>query len=183
MSETRPSMVKSCRRWLRDRQDIPEEKRLCINALFDRAEPAEVIAHRGVRIVCPVCGSGMKATAKFCYECGQRVNVRVKRIFSEALIEEAKRRRDNGERITDIAEDMGVNRSSLYTMLFKKEAESKTERRKFRHYTMEELRAAKERHDNGESWNSIARSTERDGVYLKKVTEKIFGESIEIKEE
>lgn len=44
MSETRPSMIKSCRVWLRDRKDIPDEKRLCINTLFDRAEPAVVVA-------------------------------------------------------------------------------------------------------------------------------------------
>lgn len=39
---------------------------------------------------------------------------------------------------------------------------------------MDELRAAKERHDNGESWNAIAKSMERDGGYLKKVAEKII---------
>lgn len=177
MSETRPSMVKSCRVWLRDRQDIPEEKRLCINTLFDRAEPAEVIVHRGVRIVCPVCGSGMKATAKFCYECGQRVNVKVERIFTEEVIEEAKRRMDMGERIADIADDMGVNCSSLACVMYQKKIKKRAERRQYRHYTMDELRAAKERHDNGESWNAIAKSMERDGVYLKKAAEKIIGEN------
>lgn len=177
MSETRPSMVKSCRVWLRDRKDIPEEKRLCINTLFDRAEPAEVVVHRGVRIVCPVCGSGIKATATFCHECGQRVNVKVERIFTEEVIEQAKRRIAMGERITDIAEDMGVNRSSLACVMYQKKAKKRTERRQYRHYTLEELRAAKERHDNGESWNAIARSTGRDGGYLKRFAEKIIGEN------
>lgn len=177
MSETRPSMVKSCRVWLRDRQDIPEEKRICINALFDRAEPAEVIVHRGVRIVCPVCGSGMKATAKFCHECGQRVNVKVERIFTEEVIEEAKRRMDMGEKVTDIADDMGVNRSSLACVMYQKKLQKRTERRQYRNYTMDELRTAKERHDNGESWNAIAKSLERNGVYLKKAAEKIIGEN------
>lgn len=181
MSETRPSMVKSCRVWLRDRQDIPEEKRICINALFDRAEPAEVIVHRGVRIVCPVCGSGMKASAKFCHECGQRVNVKVERIFTEEVIEQAKRRIAMGERITDIAEDMGVNRSSLVTALYIKKVEKQGKRRQYRQYTMDELRAAKERHDNGESWNAIAKSLERDGGYLKKAAEKIIGENVKEK--
>lgn len=174
MSETRPSMVKSCRVWLRDRKDIHDEKRLCINTLFDRAEPAEVIVHRGVRIVCHVCGSGMKATAKFCHECGQRVNVKVERIFTEEVIEEAKRRIAMGERIANIAEDMGINRSSLACVMYQKKPKKMTERRQYRHYTMDELRAAKERHDNGESWNVIAKSMERDGGYLKKVAEKII---------
>lgn len=177
MSETRPSMVKSCRVWLRDRQDIPEEKRICINALFDRAEPAEVVVHRGVRIVCPVCGSGMKATAKFCHECGQRVNVRVERLFSEAVIEETKRRMDNGERLADISEDMGLKRSSLACALYMTKVEKKVERQRYRHYTLEELRDAKARHENGESWNAIAISTGRNGVYLAKTVKRIIGES------
>ena len=180
MSETRPSMIKSCRVWLRDRQDIPEEKRICINKLLVKADPAEVIFRRGEKLVCPACGKGITVRAKYCIECGQKLDIKTKPIFTEEVIGEIAERREKGETYIEIAEAMGLKPKSVSSMMYNLNYD-KSEHRNYKRYTLEELKAAKERHDNGESWNQIAMSTGRGrgGVYLKRMTEQIFGKSEE----
>ena len=41
MSETRPSMLRSCRVWLESRRDIPGDKLACMTALIGRAAERE----------------------------------------------------------------------------------------------------------------------------------------------
>ena len=43
MSETRPSMLRSCRVWLESRRDIPGDKLACMTALIGRAAERETV--------------------------------------------------------------------------------------------------------------------------------------------
>ena len=55
MSETRPSMLRSCRIWLESRQDIPSDKLACMTALIGRAAERETV-RAGRNAQCPACG-------------------------------------------------------------------------------------------------------------------------------
>ena len=55
MSETRPSMLRSCRVWLESRRDIPGDKLACMTALIGRAAERETVrVGRNARR--PACG-------------------------------------------------------------------------------------------------------------------------------
>lgn len=74
MSETRPSMLRSCRVWLESRQDIPGDKLACMTALIGRAAERETV-RVGRNARCPACGGKIPMASKFCMHCGQRVKI------------------------------------------------------------------------------------------------------------
>ena len=74
MSETRPSMLRSCRVWLESRRDIPGDKLACMTALIGRAAERETV-RVGRNAQCPACGGKIPMTSKFCMHCGQRVKI------------------------------------------------------------------------------------------------------------
>lgn len=71
MSETRPSMLRSCRVWLESRRDIPGDKLACMTALIGRAAERETV-RVGRNARCPACGGKIPLASKFCMHCGQR---------------------------------------------------------------------------------------------------------------
>ena len=74
MSETRPSMLRSCRVWLESRRDIPGDKLACMTALIGRAAERETV-RVGRNARCPACGGKIPLASKFCMHCGQRVKI------------------------------------------------------------------------------------------------------------
>lgn len=74
MSETRPSMLRSCKVWLESRQDIPGDKLACMTALIGRAAERETV-RVGRNARCPACGGKIPMASKFCMHCGQRVKI------------------------------------------------------------------------------------------------------------